>query len=108
LFQQLGAHTTREQELAELICKRFKSIENVRFTNSGTEATLLALMTAVRYTGRNKILVFGGGYHGTGFSGFGVNEDGILLGSELQHLASLRAPYVCLVYFGHTLERITD
>jgi glutamate-1-semialdehyde 2,1-aminomutase len=36
----------------------------VRFTNSGTEANLLAVAAAWAITGRAKILVFTGGYHG--------------------------------------------
>ncbi|WP_222229787.1 aspartate aminotransferase family protein [Burkholderia dolosa] len=60
----LAAPTTREVELAELVRARFPSIEKLRFTNSGTEANILALMAARVYTGRNKILVFEGAYHG--------------------------------------------
>jgi glutamate-1-semialdehyde 2,1-aminomutase len=36
----------------------------VRFTNSGTEANLMAITTAIQATGRSKLLVFEGGYHG--------------------------------------------
>ncbi len=39
-------------------------IERVRFTNSGTEANLFAITTARQFTGRSKILVFHGAYHG--------------------------------------------
>jgi glutamate-1-semialdehyde 2,1-aminomutase len=53
-----------EQRLAELICARFPSMDLVRFTNSGTEANLMALALAVHTTGRSKILVFRGAYHG--------------------------------------------
>ncbi len=60
----LSAHNALEVQLAELICRRIPSIERLRFTNSGTEANLMALMAAVNYTGRKKILVFKGGYHG--------------------------------------------
>ena len=45
------------------------SIELVRFTNSGTEANLMALAAAKAFTGRRKIMVFEGGYHG-GVLGF--------------------------------------
>lgn len=48
------------------MCERF-GIDRVRFTNSGTEANLLAMTTAVVATGRKKILVFEGGYHGSVF-----------------------------------------
>jgi glutamate-1-semialdehyde 2,1-aminomutase len=60
-----GIHPA-EATLAKLMCERF-GIERVRFTNSGTEANLLAMTTAVLATGRKKILVFKGGYHGSVF-----------------------------------------
>ena len=59
-----GAHTRYEVDLAEAICARFASVERVRFTNSGTEANLMALAAARAFTGRDKVLVFRGGYHG--------------------------------------------
>src|SRR5260370_5506593 len=59
-----GAHTTYEVDLAAAICARFASIERVRFTNSGTEANLMALSAARAYTGRDRVLAFHGGYHG--------------------------------------------
>lgn len=61
----LGACGRREAALAELLCARFPSLEQVRFTNSGTEANLLALATATVHTGRRSVLVFQGGYHGS-------------------------------------------
>ncbi len=60
----IGATHALEVELAELICGRFESIEQVRFTNSGTEANLMAIGTAMHVTGRRKVLVFEEGYHG--------------------------------------------
>ena len=60
----LGAHNIYEPQLAELVCARFPSIERVRFTNSGTEANLMAIASARVHTGRDKVLVFEGGYHG--------------------------------------------
>jgi glutamate-1-semialdehyde 2,1-aminomutase len=59
-----GAHHTLEARFAAAICARFPSIELVRFTNSGTEANLMAVSAARAITGRPKILVFEGGYHG--------------------------------------------
>lgn len=61
----LSAHNRREARLAELICTRFPSMKLVRFTNSGTEANLMALAAAKAATGRRKILVFEGAYHGS-------------------------------------------
>jgi glutamate-1-semialdehyde 2,1-aminomutase len=59
-----GGVNDLEPRLAELVCARFPSIDLVRFTNSGTEANLMALALAVATTGRRRILVFRGGYHG--------------------------------------------
>jgi glutamate-1-semialdehyde 2,1-aminomutase len=52
-------------ELAELICVRVPSVEQLRFTNSGTEATMLALRAARAYTGRDGIIKLLGSYHGS-------------------------------------------
>ena len=52
----LSAHNPAEVRLASLICARYPSIERVRFTNSGTEANLLALATATAFTGRERVL----------------------------------------------------
>lgn len=60
----MGGHTVAEAELAALICARFASIERVRFANSGTEANLYAISAARAITGRRKVVVFEGGYHG--------------------------------------------
>ena len=60
----LAAHNHLEAQLASAICGRFASIDLVRFTNSGTEANLMAIATAIAHTGRRRILVFEGAYHG--------------------------------------------
>lgn len=54
----------KEAKLAALLCARFPSFERVRFTNSGTEANLLALAAARAFTGRDNILAMMNGYHG--------------------------------------------
>ncbi|MDA1238064.1 MAG: aminotransferase class III-fold pyridoxal phosphate-dependent enzyme [Proteobacteria bacterium] len=60
----LGAPNQWETKLAEEICNRFNSIDQIRFTNSGTEANLMAIGAARAYTGKDTIMVFEGGYHG--------------------------------------------
>jgi len=60
----LSSHTPGEAALAREIQARIPSIERLRFTNSGTEANLLALAAAVAHTGRRTVLVFEGAYHG--------------------------------------------
>jgi glutamate-1-semialdehyde 2,1-aminomutase len=59
-----SAHSEQEILLAEALCGRLPSLEQVRFTNSGTEANLMAVSAARVFTGRPRLLVFNGGYHG--------------------------------------------
>ena len=57
--------TEHEIRLAELLKRRVPSVESIRFTNSGTEATMNAVRLARAFTGRPKIAKFEGAYHGT-------------------------------------------
>lgn len=59
----LGATTRAESQYASLLCSRF-AIDRIRFCNSGTEANLHALNAARKHTGRRKVIVAHGGYHG--------------------------------------------
>ena len=59
-----GAPTRAELEMAELLCRRVPSIEQVRLVSSGTEATMSAIRLARGHTGRDAILKFEGCYHG--------------------------------------------
>lgn len=61
----VGMATEAEIRLAELICSRVASVDQIRFTNSGTEANLQAIRAARAFTGRTKIAKCEGGYHGT-------------------------------------------
>jgi glutamate-1-semialdehyde 2,1-aminomutase len=63
-----GAPTELEVELAEAIVERVPSIELVRLTSSGTEATMSAIRVARGFTGRAKLVKFEGCYHGHGDS----------------------------------------
>ena len=60
-----GMPTEHEINLAELIVERVPSVENVRFTNSGSEAVMMAVKAARAYTGRPMIAKFEGCYHGS-------------------------------------------
>jgi glutamate-1-semialdehyde 2,1-aminomutase len=60
-----GGPTRHEASLADLLSARFPSVERVRFTNSGTEANLMAIATAREHTGKAAVLAFSGGYHGS-------------------------------------------
>ena len=66
-----GAPHTGEVELAERIARHYPGIDRVRFTSSGTEATMSALRLARGATGRDRILKFSGCYHG--------HSDGLLV-----------------------------
>jgi glutamate-1-semialdehyde 2,1-aminomutase len=59
-----GAPTALETELAKIVCELIPSAEQVRFVNSGTEATMSVLRLARAYTGRDKIIKLQGNYHG--------------------------------------------
>ena len=90
-----GAHTETEARFAAAVCARFPSIELVRFTNSGTEANLMAVSAARAITGRPKILVFAGGYHGGVFYFRG-------------HGSPLNAPFDFLVSRYNDLKAVED
>lgn len=63
-----GACTEGETEIAETLVSLLPSLEKVRLTCSGTEATMAAVRLARGYTGREKIIKFRGCYHGHGDS----------------------------------------
>ena len=56
--------TEQEVALAETICARAESFEQVRFCNSGSEAVMSAIKAARAITGRSKIVKAEGVYHG--------------------------------------------
>lgn len=59
-----GTPHKMETTMAEKLVELYPGIEMVRYTNSGLEATLLAIRTAVAYTGKPKLAKFEGHYHG--------------------------------------------
>jgi len=60
---QTGMQETWEAELAELLC-RLTGAERIRFTTSGSLATMYAILVARAFTGRELVLKVGGGWHG--------------------------------------------
>ncbi|KAI1324163.1 class III aminotransferase [Xylariaceae sp. FL0255] len=104
-----GAPHAAEARLAGLIRSRFpNSIELLRFTNSGTEATLMALAAAKAFTRRirGKVLVFEAAYHGgvfyfpQGCSGAwsnGERKAGEGMEKNLERLVAVNAPHEYLV-----------
>lgn len=59
-----GAPTPFETTMADIICNIVPSVELIRMTSSGTEATMSAIRLARGYTARDKIVKFEGCYHG--------------------------------------------
>ena len=57
--------TEPQLRLARHLVERIASLERVRFTNSGTEAVMMALRGARAFTGRRMVAKLEGGYHGT-------------------------------------------
>ena len=54
-----------QTRLGEILVERIASVEMVRYTNSGTEATMNAVRAARAFTGRDQIVKMEGGYHGS-------------------------------------------
>ncbi|MGH6962480.1 MAG: aspartate aminotransferase family protein [Dongiaceae bacterium] len=88
----LGGPNCYEAALAAELCRRFPSVERVRFCNSGTEANLFALQAARLATGREAIMVFHGAYHGGVFY-FG------------QHKSEINAPFPWIYGHYNDIER---
>jgi glutamate-1-semialdehyde 2,1-aminomutase len=78
-----GAPTEGEVRLAEAICARVEGCEMVRLVSSGTETTMSAIRLARGVTGRDRVVVFEGCYHG--------HSDGLLAGGG-SGLATLGLP----------------
>lgn len=79
-----GVHTD-EIRFAEAVTERFPSIDQVRFTNSGTEANLMAVQLARHHTGRDRIVVCDLAYHG-GLLYFGHGGEALLAPFDFQRI----------------------
>jgi len=60
-----GSAAAPQAELAKLLIERTPSLDMLRFTNSGTEATLMMMRAARAFTGRDVIVKIDGGFHGS-------------------------------------------
>lgn len=81
-----GSPHSLEIELAEKLVNHFTGVEMVRFTNSGLEATLLAIRLAQAYTGKTRIAKFEGHYHG------GFDEVLVSVNPDLSKAGSANEP----------------
>jgi glutamate-1-semialdehyde 2,1-aminomutase len=94
-----GAPNPLEVELAELVTAAIPSVEQVRFVNSGTEATMSALRLARAATGRPGVIKFDGCYHGhadaflvsagSGVATLGLPDSPGVPASAVQHTSSV-------------------
>jgi len=84
-----GATNEQEIELAKIIRCAIPFIEKIRFANSGTEAVMGAIRLARGYTKRDKIIRFGGSYHG--HADYLLTESAGIPKDFLRH--TLTAPY---------------
>lgn len=71
---QFGLHNPNQIPLAELIIKGDNCAERVIFCNTGTEATMYAIRASRAFTGKDKVAVFDGSYHGAHDYGIGVAD----------------------------------
>jgi glutamate-1-semialdehyde 2,1-aminomutase len=94
--------TEPEIELARLLTARLPSVEQVRFTNSGTEGVLFAVRAARVFTGREKIAKFEGGYHGT------ADQVSISVTPDLALAGDARQPAPVLASAGITHNTVGD
>lgn len=101
----LGLSSPYEVELARLMIEAVPTLQRVRFTVSGTEACMIAIRLARAATGRSKILVFQGAYHGHSDSLMAASTKGIpeSLGDEL-----LRLPYQDLQAAEQAIQQQAD
>ena len=81
-----GTPHEEEAVLAEKLHNYYPSMESIRYTNSGTEATLLAIRTACAFTGRFKIAKFEGHYHG------GYNEVLVSINPDVRKAGDVNHP----------------
>jgi glutamate-1-semialdehyde 2,1-aminomutase len=86
--------TEIEVEHAEFVARHVPSVEMTRFVNSGTEATVSACRLARAATGRDKIVVMQGGYHGA--------QETTLVEGEFDHVTP-SSPGIPESFAEHTL-----
>jgi len=72
-----GAPTEREVLLAEAICERVTGCDQVRLVSSGTEAGMSVVRVARGFTGRDRIVIFEGCYHGHSYGLLAAGGSGV-------------------------------
>lgn len=103
LCSVLGTATELEIEATKRICKLVRSVETVRFSNSGSEAVQGALRTARAYTGKRKIIKFEGHYHGW-FDSINISH----IPAKLEEIGNYSSPTKVLATVGQTDSGLND
>ena len=62
---QYGVHNIEQEAVARLVADAAPAVESMVFLNSGTEATMVGMRVARAFTGKTKVAIFDGSYHGT-------------------------------------------
>ncbi len=94
--------TLPEVELARLLVERIPSVDQLRFTNSGTEGVIMALRAARAFIGKSKIAKFEGGYHGT------TDHMTISVRPDLSQAGEAKAPVALPSSAGITPQTVED
>lgn len=97
-----GTPHNGEYEFAQLIQSYYPSIEKLRYTNSGTEATLLSIRTAYAFTNKFKIGKFEGHYHG------GFNEVLVSVNPDISKAGNIHNPVGLAESSGISPEQLND
>ncbi len=108
-----GTTTRQEIDIAKFIVQSVPSIEQIRFVNSGTEATMSALRLARGFTKRSLVIKFDGCYHGhvddlltTAGSGVAALKESSSLGIPQGHIDNtISLPYNDSVLAAATIEK---
>ncbi len=88
-----GAPNASQYQLAEMLCARLPAVDYLRYANSGTEATMMAMRAARAFTGRDVILKMDGGYHGShDFAEVNITPDIVSQGQPLAKPESSGVP----------------
>ncbi|MDA0954667.1 MAG: aminotransferase class III-fold pyridoxal phosphate-dependent enzyme [Proteobacteria bacterium] len=93
-----GGANLHEAAVARRLTERFPAMELIRFTMTGTEANTYAINTALAVTGRRKILVYDGAYHGAWIHG------GVWAGPLDTPYEKITVPYGNAEHIARTIE----
>lgn len=107
----VGFPTELSYEVGELIKESFPSIEKMRFASSGTEVGQTAIRLARAFTGRSKIIIFEGHYHGSSnavYHRYHCPENLLTERKPLPGTSGMEAPYEAILLEWNDLESLSE